>query len=67
MNRDETWGALRARSESAGFWNEILARKEKYVKDGNPPKDAKRFGVQPDNSPRFSKIRASFLMHLRPA
>ena len=31
------------------------------------PNDAKRFGVQPDSSPRYSKIRESFLMHLRPA
>lgn len=46
MIRDETWGALRARSKSAGFWDEVLARKEKYVEDGHPPKDAKRMVLE---------------------
>ena len=46
MNRDETWGALRARSKAGGFWDEVLARKEKYVEDGHPPKDAKRMVLE---------------------
>ena len=58
---------IRTRSLTTALFVHGMNKGWKKMAKIQAPNDAKRFGLQPDNSPRFSKIRASFLMHLRPA